>query len=149
MPLQVREYGQRGFERTFRGAVRVEHGAQIDDIDDVDAEIAQIVVHGLRQFLAREGGNTGSICTAPGADLGHDDEILWIGMQCLADDLIGDVRTVKVAGVDVVHAAGDGLAQHGEGRSTILGRAEHAGPCKLHGAIAEPFHLVATEGVSA
>ena len=67
-------------------------------------------------------------------------------MQRLADELVGDVRAVEVAGVDVVHAARDGLAQHGQCRVVILGRAEHAGPGELHGAVAEPLHGAVAEG---
>ena len=66
-------------------------------------------------------------------------------MQRLADDLVGDVRPVEVAGVDVVDAARDRLAQHGEGRVTVLGRAEDAGSGELHGAVAEPLHGAVAE----
>ena len=61
-------------------------------------------------------------------------------MQRLADDLVGDMRAVEIAGVDVVDAARHRLAQHGERRVAILGRAEHAGPRKLHGAIAHALN---------
>ena len=66
-------------------------------------------------------------------------------MQRLADELVGDVRTVEVAGVDVIDAARHRLAQHGERRVAILGRAEHAGPGELHGAVAEPLHGAVAE----
>ena len=56
------------------------------------------------------------------------------------DQSVGDVRAVVVAGVDVVHATRHRLAQHGECRVAILRRAEHAGPCELHGTVAEPLH---------
>ena len=70
-------------------------------------------------------------------------------MQRFADDLVGDVRTVEIAGVDVIDAGGDGLAQHGQCRVMIPGRAEHAGPGELHGAVAEPLHGAVAEGEGA
>ena len=70
-------------------------------------------------------------------------------MQRFADDLVGDVRAVEVAGVDMIHAGCDGLAQHGQCRVAIAGRAEHAGPRELHGAVAEPLHGAVAEGEGA
>ena len=70
-------------------------------------------------------------------------------MQRFADDLVGDVRAVKIAGVDVIHAGRDSFAQHGQCRVAILGRPEHAGPRKLHGAIAKAPHGAAAKGKGA
>ena len=61
-------------------------------------------------------------------------------MQRRADQLVGDVGAIVVAGVDMVYALGDCCAQHGQRRVTIFGRAEHARAGKLHGAIAQPLH---------
>ena len=60
-------------------------------------------------------------------------------MQRLLDELVDHVRPVEVAGVDVVDAAGDGLAQHRERGVAILGRPEDARPGQLHGAVADAF----------
>src|SRR5262245_46775629 len=67
-------------------------------------------------------------------------------MQRLADQFVSDVRAVEVAGVDVVHAGGDSVPQHGNGLTMILGRAEHARSRELHGPIAEPVHATSAEG---
>jgi hypothetical protein len=131
------------------GACGFSHDAQVDHVEHLEAKIAEVVVHGRFQFRGRGGRKPGCVVAAPGADLGDDDEIVRIGMQRLADQGVGHVRAVEVAGVDMVHAGGDGLAQHGERRVAILGRAEHAGPGELHGAIAEPLHAAAAEGESA
>ena len=61
-------------------------------------------------------------------------------MQCLANQLIGDVRTVVVAGVDVVDAAFDCRAQHRKGRVAIFRRSEHARSGELHGAVTHAVH---------
>src|SRR5258706_13597407 len=66
-------------------------------------------------------------------------------MQRLTDQLVRDVRSVVIAGVDVVHPRRDGLTQYGHCRLPIPGRPEYswAGqphrtvPKTLHGHIAE------------
>jgi len=72
--------------------MHVEHTAQVDDLEHIQAQIAEILVDRLREFLAREGWNPRAIRAAPGADLGDDDEIIAIGRQRFPDDLVGDVR---------------------------------------------------------
>ena len=66
-------------------------------------------------------------------------------MQGFTDNLVGDVRTVVIAGVDVVHSARDGLPQYGQCRIIVFGRTEHTGPCELHCAVAEPPHSAVAE----
>ena len=61
-------------------------------------------------------------------------------MQRFADELIGDVRPVVVAGVDVIDAARDRLAQHRNRGVVVLGRPEDAGSGELHRAIAKALH---------
>lgn len=74
---------------------------------------------------------------AAGANLGYDCQIVLIGMQGLADNLIGDVRPVEVARVYVVHTRFDCLTQHCHCGAPILRGAEHARACQLHRAIAQ------------
>ena len=73
-------------------------------------------------------------------------EVVRIGVQRLADQLVGDVRAVEVAGVDVVDAARHRLAQHRERRVAVLGRPEHAGPGELHRAVAHAVHDAVAQG---
>jgi hypothetical protein len=70
-------------------------------------------------------------------------------MQRLADQLIGDVRPIEVAGIDVVDAARHRLAQHRERRVAVLGRTEHTGTGELHRAVAEAVHDTVTQGEGA
>ena len=70
-------------------------------------------------------------------------------MQHLADQLVRDVWPVEIAGVDVVYATRDRLAQHGYRCITILGRPKHARARELHGAIAEPLHDPVPKGKGA
>ena len=61
-------------------------------------------------------------------------------MQRLADELVGHMRTVVVAGVDVIDAARDRFAQHRDRGVVVLRRPEHARPGELHGAVAKALH---------
>ena len=69
------------------------------------------------------------------SDLGDDVQVVRVGVQSLLDDLVGDVRAVEVAGVDVGDAELHRLAQHGHGGVAVAGRAEHARASQLHRAV--------------
>ena len=95
---------------------------------------------GAREVRRGERGNPRGVRAAHRADLGHDHEVIGIGMKRLANELVGDVRAIVIAGVDVVDPPRDRLAKHGEGRVAILRRAEHARSGELHGAVAHTVH---------
>ena len=92
-----------------------------------------------------EGRKPGGVGAADRADLGDDGEPRRIGMERLGDDLIGDVRPVEVAGVDMVDAAFDRLAQDRHRFGAVLRRSEYAGACELHGAVAHAMDGAAAE----
>ena len=59
LALQLGQHGERRLDRALGGAMDVEHDAQVDDVEHVEAEVAQVVVHRLRQFFAaRRPGST-------------------------------------------------------------------------------------------
>src|ERR1700722_10066317 len=72
LPLKVGEDGERRFERTLGGVMHVEHAAQVDYVEHIQTQIAEVVVDRLSEFFAREGRDPRSILAAPGADLGDD-----------------------------------------------------------------------------
>ena len=71
------------------------------------------------------------------ADLGHEDEVVGVRVQRLADQLVGDVRAVVLGGVDVVDAGVDGPAQHGDRLVVVARWTHHAGTGQLHRAEAD------------
>src|SRR5258707_434174 len=108
------------------------------------------VTPGARATLAKaDGSQPGGIGAGPRADLGDDHQVVRIGMQGLANQLVGDMRAVVIAGVDMVYPGCDRLAQYGAGRRWVLGWAEDAGPRQPHGPIAEPPHGTVAESKSA
>ncbi|MNT70099.1 hypothetical protein D3C72_2084550 [compost metagenome] len=106
-------------------------------------------MHGARQHVGREGRVPRRVVAAHGSDLGHDHKIVRIRGQRLADQLVGDVGAVEIAGVDVVDAGGHGLAQDRKRGVAILGRAEYAWAGQLHCAVAQAFDLVRAQGIGA
>jgi hypothetical protein len=70
-------------------------------------------------------------------------------VERLPDQLIGEVRTVEVAGVDMIDAGRHSLAKHPERRVAVLGRPEHTGPGELHRAVAEAIHDAVARGKGA
>ena len=64
-------------------------------------------------------------------------------MQRLPDDPIGNMWTVVIAGIDVVHARRHSLAQYRDRTGNIARRAPHhlvaISPGKLHGSVTHPI----------
>ena len=61
-------------------------------------------------------------------------------MQRFANELVGDVRPVEVAGIDVIDTRRHRFTQNRNGSVTILRRPEDAGSGQLHGAVAQAMH---------
>ena len=80
-----------------------------------------------------ERGEPRAVVSAPSADLGYDHQIIWIGKKGLANKLVGDVRAIEIAGVNVIYPVRHGRPQYRKRRVPILRWSEHAGPGKLHG----------------
>ena len=66
----------------------VEHVAKVDYIEDIDGQIAEVVVHGLDQLLGRRRCEHRPIVPAPRADFGDDDKACGVGVERLLDDLM-------------------------------------------------------------
>jgi hypothetical protein len=90
-----------------------------------------------------------ALLVAAGADLRDDVQILRVRRERLADDLVRDVRTVEVGGVDVRDAELDGSAEHVDRGVGVLRRPEDAGSGKLHGAVADAGEAEIGEAVGA
>ena len=147
------EFGKRGqwlFDRTLRRAGK-SSDSQVDHIENFEPEVAKVVVDGVSQLLTRKRRRPRLIRSAAGANLGHDHQALGIGMQRLLNDLIGDMRAVVVAGIDVVHACGDGLAQNRSGGLKVTRRAIDLRTCQLHRSVSHAVdaHRRIWEGKSA
>src|SRR5271168_5032551 len=91
----------------------------------------------LDQIFTRTVENPGAVVATASSDLGDEGEVFRVRIQGFLDNLVGDVWTVEVAGVNVVDAGRDGLAQDGDGFGAVAGRAEDVRAGQLHGAVAD------------
>src|SRR5271163_4679694 len=101
LTFEFREHRQRSFDGCIRWLRQPSH-PQVDDIQRVEPEVAEIVMNSIDYFLTRKGGNPGLVCAATSAHLGDDHQAVWIRMKRPLDNLIGHMRTVVVARVDVI-----------------------------------------------
>ena len=120
--------------------------AEIDHVQTIEAEVPQIVMHGIAQLLFGQCRRPGFVRTAPGAHLGHDRQAFGIGMKSLPDDLVGDMGAVIVTGIDMVDPQPDSFAHHRHCRPAILRRTPRHRTCQMHGAIADPIEGEAGAG---
>ena len=102
--------------------------AEVDDVQRVEPEIAEIVMDGIDQLLTRKRMKPGLVRAPASADFGDDHQSIGIGMKRLLDDLIGHMRTVIVAGIDMVHAGRNRLSQNSDRGVKITRRSPTCGP---------------------
>src|SRR5580704_13687945 len=102
----------------------------------VEAKIVQILMNGIHQLLAGKSVQPGFVWTSTSAYFGDDHEILGIRLERLLDKVIGDMRPVVVAGVNVVHAQLYRLSQNSNGGIHILRQSPDSRASQLHGAVA-------------
>src|SRR5207249_12159466 len=87
------------------------------------------------QFLARKSRNPRLVGSPASAHLGDDHQSVRIRVERLLDNLIGHMRTIVVARIDVVHPSLDGLSQDSNRAFKIARRSPHFWTRQLHSAI--------------
>ena len=123
------------------------HQTEVDEVHPLHLQRAEVVLDAGAQLGRTLGGQPRAPVVAAAADLRDELQVLRVGMQGLADQVVDDVRAVVLSGVDVVDAEFDRAAQHGAGGVRVARRAEHAGTGELHRAEADAVDgLVAHEG---
>ena len=131
LSLELGERGERLLDRFLARPVAASHEPQVDDVENVDAEVPDSC-RGRRWQgpRARSPGSRGVRATHR-PDFGHDHEVVRIGVKRLSDQLVGDVRAIEIAGVNVIDSAPHGRPQHGERGLTVLRRPKYprAGDC--------------------
>jgi hypothetical protein len=92
-------------------------------------------MYGLSDLLGSERFGPISFRVPQRPDLGDDPQLLWIRMQRFFDKLIGYVRPIEVAGVDVGDTELNNLAQDREGTVMVCWRPEYMRTSQLHGTV--------------
>ena len=97
--------------------------------DLVHLQAAEAALAGFAQVLGSAVGLPPARAGSGQTALGGDDQVVGVGMQRLGEQVLADVGSVGVGGVDEVHAELDYPAQRGdrlghgpEGRPRFLGR---------------------------
>ena len=93
----------------------ISHQSKVDDWQGVDGEGSQVLLDSAAQLGGFVVGEDAAAVVSPGPDLADQDEPGRVGMERLVDQLVDDVRTVVLRGVDVVDPGLDGLAQQQNG----------------------------------
>src|SRR5579863_775825 len=94
----ILEFSERG-ERLFKWLVfRSGESAkpQIHHLQRIEAQVAQIVLYGIDNLLARARMEPRTISAAASTDFGDDHQVVGVRMQRLLDNLIGYMRTVEI-----------------------------------------------------
>jgi hypothetical protein len=92
-------------------------------------------MNGLAELLGSERFGPISFHVPQRPDLGYNPKLLRIGMQRLFDKLIGYVRAIEVAGVDVGDTEANNLAQDRDCTVVICRRPEYMWTSQLHGTV--------------
>ena len=121
--LELRRRGVRN-----RRAVVDPASPEVDHVEHVEPEPAQVVVHLLAQRLRRVGRPPATLLVADHPDFGHDVHIVPVLEERLPDDLVGDGRPVGVCRVDVVDAQRDRGPQHVDRGGAVAGGPKTPGP---------------------
>ena len=104
------------------------------------------------QVFARESWNPRSILSAPGAEFGDDHQAIRVGMKRSLDNQIRHMRAVIVAGIDMIHAARDGLSQNCDRSVDISWRSPYhffaISSGQLHGAVTHAVYSYRGAGQS-
>ena len=116
------------------------HDPQIDDRERLQPETAEIVVDRAFKLRRRHRRVPRGVGPAFRANFRHDDKTVRIGVQGLADQLVRDIGAIIVAGVDMIDAARDRLAQDLDRPVAVLRRPEHPRTRELHSAVAHALH---------
>src|SRR5215472_3089688 len=101
--------------------------AEVDDVEDLEAEVLEVLKHLGSQVRRFERWVPAAVWAAPGADLGDDAQVRRIRVQRFPDEFVDYAGPVEVTGVDVRDAKVDGFAQNSQRLVAIPGRPEYSG----------------------
>ena len=118
---------------------------QVHRAELLDLEAAEVVLHAGAELLGPLRRNPGAVGVPVGADLADEHQVVGVWVQGGVDELVGDVGSVVLRGVDVVDAELDRASEDGEREVSISRRPEDAGAGELHGSEAEAGDLASAE----
>ena len=139
---------QFSFQRTFRRPVHTMHTAQVDHFYSVEAKITQVIFYRARQFFGAKRRQPVGFVIPTRPNFSHDAQIGRIRVQRFFDYLVSDMRTIEVAGVDMINTSRHGVTKHLNRLRFVSRRPEHAGAGQLHCAIAKTTNFAVAKTIS-
>jgi len=70
-------------------------------------------MNSIDELLPGKSRNPGLVGSAASTNFGNDNEIVGVGVQRLSDQLVGNMRTIEIAGVDVIYSSSHSFPQYG------------------------------------
>ena len=111
----------------------------------VHVEGPQVLFDSSAELCGFVVGEDAAAVVATGADLAYQDELGWVRVERLPDELVDHVRAVVLGGVDVVDSGLDGLPEQLDRIVAVRWRPEHARSGQPHGSVADGGHAVGAE----
>src|SRR5581483_10765731 len=131
----VAQFGEGGEVSGDRAGAAAGRDAQVDDVEVVAAERAEVLLD-----LAAQLGGGGPVPLAgrvpAGPDLGGDHQVVRVRRQGPPDQLVG--REVERGGVDVIDAEIDRAAEHLDGAAGLFAEPHRAEAHAAHGQVTQP-----------
>src|SRR5258708_32239057 len=106
----------------------------------VDGQASQVVLDSLRELHWRIEAQHSSRQVPSRANLADQRQSLRVRMQRCPDELIRDIRTIELGGIDVIDAEFRGAPQHRNRLAAVSRRPEYPRTRQLHGAEADTRH---------
>ena len=131
-------------EPLARGLGRVRH-AQVHGRQPPGAERGEVVLDALAQLVRFVEPQQRAAGVAAGGHLADDRQVVRIGVQRLADELVHRAGPVVLRGVDVVHPGRDGRTEYPQRLVAIPRRPEDPVAGELHRAVPGPVHAPRAE----
>src|SRR5882757_6612129 len=113
---------------------------QLEQVDALHPEAAQAHLALLAQVLRASTLEPLARAGTQEAGLGGNHQVFVVRVQRLPDQLLADVRAVRVGGVDQVHPELDGAAQHPDRLVVVGRRTPDTRSGQLHRTKAQPGH---------
>src|ERR1039458_5121069 len=115
----------------------VVHEAQIDRGETVDCQAAQVVLDSLRELRRRIETQHPARRVPSRANLADQRQSLRVWIQRRPDELIRDIGTIELGGIDVIDAEFCGAPQNRNRLAAVSRRPEYARTWQLHGTEAD------------
>ena len=136
-----------GTERLFQRDVRIGR-VQLVEVDALDVQALQAAFDRLAQVLGAAVLVPARRARSDQAAFGCDHQVLGVGVKRLGDQLLVDVRAVRVRGIEESAAELVGPAQHAKRGRPVLRRPPDLRPADPHGAEAQAIDAEVADGDS-